>query len=131
MNVTHSHLARHGFLTQPGRALDAVAALAQPETEFATAAVVRRAKETGLARAVEGLALLDQIHTVTVCTTVMLPEVLGRAGFGDVLSGKADVGCGPNADGRPVPRVGPAAARPAASRRSRLSITMSTSRSPG
>ncbi|WP_329404380.1 hypothetical protein [Streptomyces melanogenes] len=61
------------------RELDAVAALAPPETEFATTAAVRRAKETGLLRAVEDLALLDQIHTLAVCTVVMLLEAYGRA----------------------------------------------------
>ncbi|MYV99937.1 hypothetical protein [Streptomyces sp. SID3343] len=63
------------------RELDAVAALAPPETEFATTTAVHRvaAGETGLAGAVEGLALVGRVYTLAVCTVVMLLEAFGRA----------------------------------------------------
>ncbi|MEV0226228.1 hypothetical protein [Streptomyces sp. NPDC050704] len=62
------------------RVIDAVAALAPAENEFAATTAVRRvaAKETGLTHAVEGLALLDQIHTIAICTVVMMLEALGH-----------------------------------------------------
>ncbi|MEU4352902.1 hypothetical protein [Streptomyces sp. NPDC023838] len=62
------------------RGIDAAAALAPLETGFATAEAVRRAKEAGLACVVEGVALLDQIHTVAVCAVVTMLEAYGRAG---------------------------------------------------
>jgi hypothetical protein len=63
------------------REIGAVAALAPPEAEFATTTAVHRvaARETGLARAVEGLALVDRVHTLAVCTVVMLLEAVGHA----------------------------------------------------
>ncbi|MDX3855608.1 hypothetical protein [Streptomyces sp. AK02-01A] len=69
---------------------DALAALAPAEVEFATTTALRRVvkKETGLARAVEGLALLDQIHTVAICTAAMLLEAHGRARALEHLDGK-------------------------------------------
>ncbi|WP_329558899.1 hypothetical protein OG711_08105 [Streptomyces uncialis] len=62
------------------REIDAMAALAPMETEFATTAAVRRLAtgEVGLTRAVEGLALEDQINTLAICTTVILLEGYGR-----------------------------------------------------
>ncbi|MGW7579742.1 hypothetical protein ACWGKU_04890 [Kitasatospora sp. NPDC054768] len=64
------------------RDLDEVAALAPPESEFATTAAVRRvaAKEAGFAEAVAGLGLVDQIHVIAVCTVVMLLDAHGHAG---------------------------------------------------
>ncbi|MGS2591113.1 hypothetical protein [Streptomyces hebeiensis] len=60
--------------------IDTVAALAPPEIEFATTTALRRvaAKETELLHAVKGLALLEQIHAVAICTVVMLLGALGR-----------------------------------------------------
>jgi hypothetical protein len=43
----------------------------------------------GLARAVEGLALLDQVHTLAVCTVVMLLEGVGRVTALERLDKKA------------------------------------------
>ncbi|MFE4664537.1 hypothetical protein ACFRI7_11775 [Streptomyces sp. NPDC056716] len=62
------------------RELDSVAALAPLETELAMMTAVRRvaAKETGLTGAVEGLALLDRVHAIAICTAVMLLEARGR-----------------------------------------------------
>ena len=62
--------------------IDAAAALAPPEAEFATTTAVRRIAtgETGLVRAVEDLAPLDRIHTIAICTVVMLLEAYGRTG---------------------------------------------------
>ncbi|MER7048336.1 hypothetical protein [Streptomyces jumonjinensis] len=62
------------------REIDTAAALAPVETELATTAAVRRvtAGKTGLAHAVEELTLLDQIHTVAICTAVILLEAHGR-----------------------------------------------------
>lgn len=63
------------------REIDAVAALAPLETELAITTAVRRVatKETGLLRAVEGLAPLGRIHTIATCTVVMLLGAFGRA----------------------------------------------------
>ncbi|GAA1157146.1 hypothetical protein GCM10009577_93380 [Streptomyces javensis] len=60
---------------------DVLAALAPVEVEFATTTALRRVvrKEIGLTRAVEGLAPPDQIHTLAICTAVMLLEVHGRS----------------------------------------------------
>lgn len=62
------------------REIDAVAALAPMEVEFATTTAVCRvaAKEARLAQAVEGLAPLDRVHAVAICTVVMLLDALGR-----------------------------------------------------
>ncbi|MFK8907776.1 hypothetical protein [Streptomyces sp. YS-3] len=72
---------------QPGeptmslRLIDAVAALAPAETEFAATAAVRRvaAGEVGLTQAVADLAPADQTHAITICTAVMRLEAHGRA----------------------------------------------------
>ncbi|CAM5307181.1 hypothetical protein [Streptomyces abikoensis] len=80
--LTHDELFDElGEPSMAVREIDAAAALAPMETEFATTAAVRRvaAREAGLAHAVEGLAPLDQAHTVAICTVVMLLEALGRA----------------------------------------------------
>nr|BFD88369.1 hypothetical protein StreXyl84_77700 [Streptomyces sp. Xyl84] len=60
--------------------LKAVAALAPAETEFATSTAIHRvaAGETGLTRALESLALPDQIHALTICIVVILLETYGR-----------------------------------------------------
>lgn len=64
------------------RNLNELAALAPPETEFATATAVRRvaAGETGLTRALEDLALPDCVHAIAICTAVMLLEAHGPTG---------------------------------------------------
>nr|BFD90938.1 hypothetical protein KitaXyl93_22980 [Kitasatospora sp. Xyl93] len=64
------------------RDLDQVAALAPPESEFATTAAVRRvaAREVGFAKAMASLCFLDRIHMIAVCTTVMLLDAHGYAG---------------------------------------------------
>ncbi|WP_405021344.1 hypothetical protein [Kitasatospora sp. NBC_00070] len=72
--------------------IEAMAALAPPESEFAVTTAVRRVAsgETGLAAAVEGLHhCVDQVHAVAVCTVVMLVEAFGRAGALDLLDGDA------------------------------------------
>ncbi|MFK8906224.1 hypothetical protein [Streptomyces sp. YS-3] len=70
-----------GEPSMPLRLIDAVAALAPTETEFAATAAVRRvaAGEVGLARAVTDLPLADQAHAITICTAVMRLEAHGRA----------------------------------------------------
>ncbi|MEV6549202.1 hypothetical protein AB0M57_10875 [Streptomyces sp. NPDC051597] len=80
-----SHDEVFGELGEPSMSLpliDAVAALAPTETEFAATAAVRRvaAGEVGLARAVTDLALADQAHAITICTAVMRLEAHGRVG---------------------------------------------------
>ncbi|OSZ59272.1 hypothetical protein OQI_17045 [Streptomyces pharetrae CZA14] len=62
------------------RELDAAAALAPLETELAMMTAVRRVatKEMGLTGAVEGLAPLDRVHAIAICTAVMLLEARGR-----------------------------------------------------
>ncbi|WJV51745.1 hypothetical protein [Streptomyces flavofungini] len=62
------------------RQLDAVGALAPPETELTMMAAVHRvaAGEKGLTAALEGLALPDRVHALAVCTVVMLLDALGR-----------------------------------------------------
>jgi hypothetical protein len=62
------------------RELDAVAALAPVETELAMMTAVHRiaARELGLTRAVEGLAPLDRVHAIAICTVVILLEAFGR-----------------------------------------------------
>ncbi|GAU70698.1 hypothetical protein SSP35_22_00010, partial [Streptomyces sp. NBRC 110611] len=62
------------------RELDAVAALAPLETELAMMTAVRRVatKEMGPTGAVEGLAPLDRVHAIAICTAVMLLEARGR-----------------------------------------------------
>ncbi|MFC9128207.1 hypothetical protein ACFT4A_15325 [Streptomyces sp. NPDC057099] len=52
----------------------------QPEIEFATTTALRRVakKEVGLARAVEGLAPVDRVYAVSICTVVMLLDARGR-----------------------------------------------------
>lgn len=62
------------------REVKAVAALAPPETEFATTTALHRvaAEETGLTKAVESLAPLDRVHAIAICTVVMQLEAFGR-----------------------------------------------------
>ncbi|MEV6553261.1 hypothetical protein AB0M57_31845 [Streptomyces sp. NPDC051597] len=62
------------------RLIDAVAAPAPAETEFAATAAVRRvaAGEVGLTCAVANLALADQTHAITICTAVTRLEAHGR-----------------------------------------------------
>ncbi|MGW8452459.1 hypothetical protein [Streptomyces niveus] len=77
--LTHDeHFDTLGEPSMGMRAIDAVAALAPPEVEFATTTAVRAAKKTGLVRAVEGLRLMDQIHAIAICTVVLLLEAHGR-----------------------------------------------------
>jgi acyl-coenzyme A synthetase/AMP-(fatty) acid ligase len=68
----------------------ALAALAPAEVEFATTTALRRVvtKEAGFLRALEGLAMLDQIHVLAICTAVMLLETYGRAGALERLDGQ-------------------------------------------
>jgi hypothetical protein len=63
------------------RTIDALAALAPPEIEFATTTAVRRvaAKEVGVVDALEALALLDRVHALAICTAVLLLEGLGHS----------------------------------------------------
>ncbi|MEU6437407.1 hypothetical protein ABZ874_24160 [Streptomyces albidoflavus] len=63
-------------------AIDALAALAPAELEFAATTALRRVarRETGLTDAVAALARPEQIHTIAVCTAVMLLEAYGRPG---------------------------------------------------
>lgn len=62
------------------RELDAAAALTPPETELAVTTAVRRVAKgkAGLIEAVADLELLDQVHAIAICTTVMLCEAHGR-----------------------------------------------------
>ena len=63
------------------RGLDAVAAMAPAEAEFAVTTAVRRVAsgESGLLAAVKGLdRRVDHIHAVAICTAVMLLEAVGR-----------------------------------------------------
>ncbi|MFI6850038.1 hypothetical protein OG535_40005 [Kitasatospora sp. NBC_00085] len=62
--------------------LEAVAALAPLEVEFAVTAAVHRVAsgESGLGAAVADLALEEQVHAIAVSTVVMLQEALGRTG---------------------------------------------------
>lgn len=62
------------------REIETVAALAPVEVEFAVTTAVRRvaAGGVGLGRAISGLALLDGIHALAVCTVVMSLEAFGR-----------------------------------------------------
>ncbi|WP_381805355.1 hypothetical protein [Streptomyces niveus] len=79
--LTHDqHFDTLGESSMGLREIDAVAALAPPEVEFATTTAVRRvaARETGLVRAVDDLGLTDQIHAIAICTVVLLLEALGR-----------------------------------------------------
>ncbi|AXK36578.1 hypothetical protein DVA86_32390 [Streptomyces armeniacus] len=76
------HDALFGDLGEPTmgvRRLNELAALAPPETELATTTAFRRiaAEEVGLTRAVEDLELRDRVHTIAICTAVMLLEALG------------------------------------------------------
>ena len=67
-------------LGKPSMAAGELAALAPMETELAATAALRRVArgETGLAHAVEGLALQVQVHTMAICTAVILLGALGR-----------------------------------------------------
>ncbi|MER7998361.1 hypothetical protein [Streptomyces sp. NPDC095613] len=73
-----------GELGEPSmavREIGAAAALAPMEVEFAVTTAVRRVatkEKRGLTQAVEGLPLQDQIHTIVICTVVMLLEAFGR-----------------------------------------------------
>jgi hypothetical protein len=62
------------------RAIGAVAALAPLETELATTTALHQvaAKRKTLTQALEGLAPLDCIHAVAICTVVMQPDAVGR-----------------------------------------------------
>jgi hypothetical protein len=64
------------------REILAMATLAPLDTEVAVAAAVQRVRagETGIADAVDGMALVDQAHAIAIQTAVMLLETLGRAG---------------------------------------------------
>ncbi|MYS40165.1 hypothetical protein GTY23_02640 [Streptomyces sp. SID5998] len=64
------------------REIYAMATLAPLDTEVAVAAAVQRVREgeTGIAGAVDDLALPDQIHAIAIETSVMLLEAFGRAG---------------------------------------------------
>ncbi|MFD8609536.1 hypothetical protein [Streptomyces sp. NPDC059631] len=64
------------------REIYATATAAPLDTEVAVAAAVQRvtAGETGIADAVDGLALLDQVHAIAIQTAVILLEALGRDG---------------------------------------------------
>ncbi|MDT0318529.1 hypothetical protein [Streptomyces millisiae] len=63
------------------RQINGLAALAPLEHEFATTTAIRRvaAKESTLTQALEDLAPLDRIHTIAICTAVMLLEAYGSA----------------------------------------------------
>lgn len=63
------------------REIYAMAALAPLDTEAAVATAVQRvtAGETGIARAVENLEPVDQVHAIAISMAVMLLEALGYA----------------------------------------------------
>lgn len=73
------------------RAIYEVAALAPPEIEFATTTAVRQvaAKESTLLQALEGLALLEQIHAIAINTVVMLLDTCGRTRALELLDEEA------------------------------------------
>lgn len=62
------------------REIDAVAAVGPLESELASTTAMHRvaAKEAGLIQAVEVLAPLDRVHTIAICTVVMLMGAFGR-----------------------------------------------------
>ncbi|WP_031045616.1 hypothetical protein [Streptomyces sp. NRRL F-5650] len=79
--LDHDQLfVRLGEPTMSVSRLKDAAALAPAETSVATSTAIHRAAagETALTHALEGLALPDQIHALTICIVVMLLEAHGR-----------------------------------------------------
>lgn len=77
--------------TMEVRQINAVAALAPPEHEFAVTTATRRIAdgECGMKDAVAGLPLLDRIHAMAVYTVVTIQQQLGSVGALEFLDAAA------------------------------------------